>query len=186
MIAVGCIRIHDEGMCSMRVLMAIASKHGSTEGIAQTIAAELHGAGINVEIYDAESAPGIGGYDAAVIGSAIYMGRWMAEAREFVELHHRDLQGIPVWLFSSGPIGDAQPAIGESADIPNMEKLTNARSHRTFAGKLDRATLGMGERLVSKVVRAPEGDFRDWDEIQAWAREIAGALETRAAVSAVV
>lgn len=113
------------------------------------------------------------------------MGRWMAEAREYVELHHRELRTLPVWLFSSGPIGDAQPSIGESADIPNMIELTNARSHRTFGGKLDRATLGMGERIVSKVVRAPEGDFRDWDEIHAWARDIAGALETRAAVGAV-
>lgn len=169
----------------MRVLLAVASKHGSTQGIARTIAVELLGAGFDVEIYDAESAPGTGGFDAAVIGSAVYMGRWMAEAREYVELHHRELRTLPVWLFSSGPIGDAQPSIGESADIPNMIELTNARSHRTFGGKLDRATLGMGERIVSKVVRAPEGDFRDWDEIHAWARDIAGALETRAAVGAV-
>jgi menaquinone-dependent protoporphyrinogen oxidase len=167
----------------MRVLIASASKHGSTEEIADAIAEELNLAGLDVEFYDAESAPGIGGFDAAVIGSAVYMGRWMAEAREFVELHHEQLREIPVWLFSSGPVGEELLPEGDTPDAQIMSDLTNARGHQTFAGKLNRAELGVGEKLVSKIIRAPEGDFRDWDEIRGWARGIANALVSTRAMS---
>jgi menaquinone-dependent protoporphyrinogen oxidase len=117
------------------------------------------------------------GYDAVVLGSAVYMGKWLPEARRFVERHQTRLLALPVWLFSSGPLGadDPQPH-GDPASVPGLLVATGAREHRTFAGALYSRHLGLGERLIAGVVHAPDGDFRDWDGIRAWAATIAAAV----------
>ena len=86
------------------------------------------------------------------------------------------LSRIPVWLFSSGPVGDPPKPADECVDAAPLAKLIGAREHRLFAGDVDRKRLGFGERLIVAVVRAPDGDFRPWPEIEAWANEIAAAL----------
>ena len=83
----------------------------------------------------------------------------------------------PVWLFSSGPTGRPDPKPeGDLNGIDALAGSINARGHRTFAGRLDRSRLGIRERLIVSAVRAPDGDFRDWEEISAWAREIVAEL----------
>src|SRR5579885_485127 len=94
------------GACAMKVLIAIASRHGSTEEIGRAIATELRGQGIEAEQSDFADIHHLNGYDAAVLGSAVYMGNWLGDARHFVDRHAAQLAGMPVWLFSSGPIGD--------------------------------------------------------------------------------
>ena len=86
---------------------------------------------------------------------------------------------MPVWLFSSGPLGadDPQPE-GEPVHLDQLIGRTGARGHRTFVGKLDKDELGFGERLIVRAVGAPDGDFRDWDAIRVWADEIAEELLT--------
>jgi menaquinone-dependent protoporphyrinogen oxidase len=167
------------GGTSVKILVAVASKHGGTEGIAVAIAQELRKAGHAVDLQNVGQVSSVGGYDAAIVGSAIYMGKWLREARQFVD-HNRDmLSRMPVWLFSSGPLGPANPK--PSVDPAHLEEMlvaTRARGHRIFVGDLDRSALGLGERLIVKLVRAPEGDFREWDLIRDWAREIAAALAT--------
>jgi menaquinone-dependent protoporphyrinogen oxidase len=98
-------------------------------------------------------------------------------AVQFIDCHQAQLLGKPVWLFSSGPLGakDPKPS-GDPAHIRELIEHTGARGHRVFVGKLDRRHLSLGERLVTNMVKAPEGDFRDWTKIRAWAREIASAL----------
>ena len=161
----------------MKVLVAGASKHGSTREIANRIAVELCAAGLDADLSDAGSVMSLDGYDAVVLGSAIYMGSWMPEAKHLVERFQPRLAVLPVWLFSSGPLGtdDPQPA-GDPGQIPGLIEQTQARGHRVFTGKLDRAELRFGERMITKMVHAPEGDFRDWDAIRSWAREIAADL----------
>jgi menaquinone-dependent protoporphyrinogen oxidase len=84
---------------------------------------------------------------------------------------------LPVWLFSSGPLGAENPQPqGDPEGIEELMKKAEASGHRVFVGKLDKSSLGMGERLIVKMVKAPEGDFRDWEEIRAWAAQIAQAL----------
>lgn len=161
----------------MKILVAYASRHGSTQEIAQALAQELRARGHSVAVRAVNEVGSIKGYVAAVIGSAVYMGSWLPEARSFVDENRETLAHIPVWLFSSGPLGtdDPRPA-GDPAHLGELIRATQARGHRLFVGKLDRNSLGLGERLLAKAVRAPDGDFRDWDDVRTWAREIAMAL----------
>ena len=95
-----------------------------------------------------------------------------------VSEHTAELSAVPVWLFSSGPLGPPDHLIParESADAEQMRKLVRARGHRVFAGRLERASLGFAERAAAKAVHAPEGDCRDWDAIDAFAGELASQL----------
>jgi menaquinone-dependent protoporphyrinogen oxidase len=164
----------------MRVLVAFASRHGSTQEIAAKIARDLESSGHRVELHAATGALEVSGFDAVVLGSAVYMGNWMPEAREFIDQQQEQLAAIPVWLFSSGPIGAENPKPeGDPNLIPEFIERTGARGHRVFTGKLDPAVLGFGERLITRVVGAPAGDFRDWDDIGEWAREIASELAAK-------
>jgi menaquinone-dependent protoporphyrinogen oxidase len=159
----------------MRVLVSAETKHGSTGEIAQTIAEELASAGHDVENIEPLQVKSLEDYDAVVLGSAVYMGRWMPTVKQFVMRHKDALQARPVWLFSSGPIGDP-PKPEEDTAASEFIAETGAREHKVFAGKLDKGRLGLAERLVVKAVHAQEGDFRDWEEIRAWARDIARQL----------
>jgi menaquinone-dependent protoporphyrinogen oxidase len=161
----------------MKVLVAVASKHGSTREIADVIAEELRHDDIDAEVEDVSAETRLRGYDAVILGSAVYMGNWLPEARNFVEHHQAALSKLPVWLFSSGPLGtdDPQPHDDPNKIIAPMGKIL-ARSHKVFVGKLDPSELGFGERFAAKLVHAPYGDFRDWDEVRKWALEIATEL----------
>jgi menaquinone-dependent protoporphyrinogen oxidase len=161
----------------MKVLVTVASKHGSTREIANTIAEELRAAAIETDVYSVNAVPDLAEYDAVVFGSAIYMGSWLVEARQFAERHQVTLARLPIWLFSSGPLGadDPQPP----ADLQHLAAPLGpvaVRDHRVFVGRLAPTELGFGERLAVKVVQAPAGDFRDWAAIRGWAQEIAAAL----------
>ncbi|HET9014457.1 MAG TPA: flavodoxin domain-containing protein [Thermomicrobiaceae bacterium] len=168
----------------MKVLIAVASKHGSTREIAEAIARELEGAGHRVEVRTPNRIDDVTAYGAAIVGSAVYLGNWLPEARGFVESHREGLLAIPVWLFSSGPIvlrngeigSDAPTAEDNPAHLDALLDATGARDHRVFVGKLDRHELNVLERLAVRAAKAPDGDFRDWDAIRGWAREIAAAL----------
>lgn len=161
----------------MNVLVAVASKHGSTREIAQTITDELTATGIDAEVRDIDDSITVNGYDAAVIGSAIYMGNWLREARQFVQRNEPSLTTMPVWLFSSGPLGDEDPQPkGDPNHLDALLAASGARGHQIFVGKLDTQELGIKERLIVRMVNAPEGDFRKWEAIRSWARDIAAAL----------
>jgi menaquinone-dependent protoporphyrinogen oxidase len=165
----------------MRVLVTFASRHGSTREIADGIAQELRVAGHSVAVRPVDAVQEIERYDAAVIGSAIYMGDWLPEVRHFVAENRATLARLPVWLFSSGPLGgdDPQPH-GDPAHLEELLQATRANGHQLFVGKLDRGCLGIGERLIATVVKASEGAFRNWKAVRAWAREIAMRLPTLA------
>ncbi len=163
----------------MNILVAVASRHGSTHEIADALARELATAGHTVDVHTVEDSPTVDGYDAAVIGSAVYMGKWLPQAVQFVGRHQAQLAAMPVWLFSSGPLGsdDPQPK-GEPARLDQLMGRTGARGHRMFVGKLDKHELGFGERFIVRALGAPGGDFRDWAAINVWADEIAQGVRT--------
>jgi menaquinone-dependent protoporphyrinogen oxidase len=160
----------------MRVLVAAASKHGSTSEIAQAIATELTVHGLQAEARDVAAVRTLDGYDAVVLGSAVYVGKWMSEAKAFVEANAERLRTLPVWLFSSGPLGETPMPNEDPADVPELMTATGAREHRLLVGALDKDKLGLGERLVVRMVKAPYGDFRDPATIRQWADHIAGEL----------
>jgi menaquinone-dependent protoporphyrinogen oxidase len=161
----------------MRVLVTAASKHGATAEIASSIGSVLESAGIEAEVRSPDEVGGVNRYDGAVIGSAVYAGHWLAAAKEFVTREAAPLATKPVWLFSSGPLGDPAKPVEEPVDVPSIREQTGARDHRIFPGRLLRRELGMGERAIAAVVRAPDGDFRPWDEVMDWAAGIARTLK---------
>ena len=160
----------------MNVLVTAASRHGATTEVAASIGAALQAAGLEVYVQDPAEVTALVGYDAAVIGSAVYVGRWLEPAKDLVQREKVALSRIPVWLFSSGPIGDPPKPADEPLDPAPLAELIGAREHRVFAGRVDRRRLGFAEKAVMAAVRAPEGDFRPWPEIEAWSRQIAAAL----------
>ena len=164
----------------MTVLVTAASKHGATVGIADAIADGLTKRGIDARVLAPEEVMALDGYTGVVIGSAVYGGHWLDEAKAFVESHAAGLPDLPVWLFSSGPLGEPGHLAPEeeTVDAAPIVDATGAIAHRTFAGKLDQAKLTFTERAMIIAFRAPEGDFRDWEAIDAYAGEISQRLQT--------
>lgn len=164
----------------MKVVVAYASKHGATEGIASAIADRLNEVGASAVATPVDRISDLGETTAVVLGSAIYAGSWMKEAVEFVHRFAEPLAERRVWLFSSGPLGeeveDEEP---QPRQLAEMEGLIGPVEHRLFFGALDRTKLGFAERMIVKAVKAPDGDFRDWDQIRAWADAIASDLASR-------
>jgi len=161
----------------MTVLVTYATKHGSTRGIAEAIATTLADRGIPTEALAVDGVADVGRYDAVVLGSAVYMGRWLKEAIEFARRHREQLAARPLWLFSSGPLGtEVVDAEEQPKELAELRQTLGPRDHRLFDGALTRDALGFGERMIIKAVKAPEGDFRDWDDIRAWAATIADEL----------
>lgn len=174
----------------MNVLVAHASRHGATAGIADRIAARLNELGIGAESHPVTDVSDAGRYDAFVIGSAAYMFHWLKEANRFVKRHRQLLADRPLWLFSSGPLGtDMIDADGQDVlvsarpkEFEELEAMLSPRGTMVFFGALNRSAppIGLAERFLQKLPAntdgLPEGDFRDWEAIDAWADEIASAL----------
>ena len=161
----------------MRVLVTAATKYGATAEIAQAIADALGDRGLEPTVLPPEQVEGVDGYDAVVLGSAVYAGHWLKPARELTQRSAGTLAGRPVWLFSSGPVGDPPKPEEDPVDVAELMEATRAREHRVFAGRIVRKQLSFPERAIVSALRVPEGDFRDWDEISRWAAEIASALQ---------
>ncbi len=159
----------------MQVLVAYATKHGSTAEIAEAIGAVLREAGHEVDVRNARDVQRIDRYAAVILGSALYSAHWQRDANRFVKRHLAALRKVPVWLFSSGPLDHS----AEFDDIPLTEHVApdvapiGARGHRTFSGRLLEGTPGVDPGLLAT---HRVGDFRNWDHIRAWAVEIALAL----------
>ena len=160
----------------MRILVSVASKHHATAEIAHAVTEELRAAGHDVVTADPEAVSSLDGIDALVLGSGVYAGHWLKPARELAARFENELAGRPVWLFSSGPLGDPPKPDPDGIDVAEIVRRTGAREHQVFSGRLDRSALGFAERTVARAVKAPEGDFRDWDAVRAWARQIADDL----------
>jgi menaquinone-dependent protoporphyrinogen oxidase len=160
----------------MKVLVSAASKHGATAEIGDRLGATLSDRGFDVTVATPEGARPEEGFDAVVLGSAVYAGHWLKEAKALVERVAACDPVPPTWLFSSGPLGDPPKPDEEPVDVAQVVAVLPPVDHRLFSGKIDKSQLGFGEKAIMVAVRAPEGDFRDWDEIDAWAGEIASAL----------
>jgi len=165
----------------MRILIAYATKYGSTKGIAERIAAKLTDEGLDVDIETVESASietagDLAQYDAFVIGSAVFAAHWMKPAARFIRDFSQLLASRPVWLFSVGPLGPKQAAPMKPRDFDENTAAVGAREHRVFYGAMDVARLRGADRLLSLMFKSTQGEFRDWDEIESWAMSIAREL----------
>ncbi len=178
----------------MRVLVAYASRHGATRGIAERIAESLRAAGLEAEARPVGEVKSVAAYDAFVIGSAAYMFHWLKEATSFVKRHRAALAERPTWLFSSGPLGtDLVDKDGRDVfeatrpkEFAELQAMLHPRGDHVFFGAWDPAApaIGLAERFMRLMPAAktalPTGDFRDWPAIDGWAGEIATALRPAA------
>jgi menaquinone-dependent protoporphyrinogen oxidase len=164
----------------MRVLVTAASRHGATLEVADAIGRALSEAGVQADLKMPDEVAGVEGYEAVVLGSAVYYGQWLPTALDFARRHRAALSARPVWLFSVGPIGAPEPRPVEPPAIAaQLVANLKARGHHTFAGALDRGRLGLTEKAIAIVMRAPEGDYRDWPAIRRWSEEIARVVKAR-------
>ena len=163
-------------------LVAYATKHGSTAGIAEAIGETLRARGIPTDVVPAREVHSVDPYGLVVVGSAVYMFRWQGDAVDFLKRFERDLQRRPLWLFGSGPTGGSEEADAKLAEIlgdqppppGNIRKRAErlgARPYRTFGGAAGPDMRGVFERWI------PKGDWRDFDAIRAWANSIADAVQ---------
>jgi len=163
---------------SPTVLVAYASKHGATREIAEAIADQLRDAGCTVDCREAHDAARPDGYDTVVLGSATYMKRWRREARQFLHHHRGALAQRPLWLFSSGPVGadDPDPQWIEPHAVVEAAEQLGARGHVVFGGRVPADPHNFVERAMARSTPAEVADRRDWDEIRAFARDVAAAV----------
>jgi menaquinone-dependent protoporphyrinogen oxidase len=158
-----------------RILVTWASRHGGTDEIARAIAEVLADNGLSVDARPMADIDTLLPYDAFVVGSAVYLGCWLHESREFVDEHSELLAARPTWLFSSGPVGETGAVDEFSA--ADLLGATHARSHHLFGGRLDRSELGLSERALVGLMGVQDGDHRDWSTMVAWATAIARTLD---------
>ena len=165
-----------------RILVAYASRYGATREIAEAIAGVLGEHGHEVEVRTAEEVTKMTPYDAVILGSAIYSGNWLPEARELFESFQEELVTRSVWLFSSGPTVTADPVeVMRGWTFPEalapLAAKVKAEGIALFAGKIDAEKLSAQDWLINRSMRGVVGDFRNWEQIAAWAKRIATILE---------
>jgi menaquinone-dependent protoporphyrinogen oxidase len=154
-----------------RVLVAYASKHGSTREVAERVAETIRGAGLAVDVMDAADVGHLRGYDTIVLGGALYTGRLHKAARRFLARHRDALSVRSVAVFAMGPKSlEPSEVAGSRAQLdralaktPEIEPVSVA----IFGGVVDPATLRFPFN------RMPASDARDWQAIEAWAAELA-------------
>ena len=160
----------------IHVLVAYATKHGSTGEIAEAIGHVLRGPDTIVDVVPTREVTDLGPYQAVILGSALYAAHWQRDANRFVARHIAALRQRPVWLFSSGPL-DRSADAGTLPVAPSVARTTDpigARGHRTFGGRLLPGTPGVDEQILATHA---VGDFRDFAAIEAWAAAVARVLE---------
>lgn len=192
--AVGCHAAEikfPEGKCGgkkemeKRVLVAYASKYGSTGGVADAIGMELCSRDVAADVLLIKNVRNISSYQAVVIGSAVYMGKWMSEAVDFIKENRDVLRHVPVAYFLVC-MNLAQPTEKKRAEVlsytdPILKAVPEIKpvGIGTFAGALDYNNLPWIYKKILESKEAPEGDFRDWSAIRAWARDPLLAKFTR-------
>ncbi len=165
-----------------RILIAYASKHRSTAEIAERIGEILgRSVGRTVDILPADTVTDVSAYDAVVLGSAVYMGQWQPGAADFLNKFEAELAKRPLWIFSSGPTAEGDPVAAlkgwrfPEALAPVADRV-HPRDITVFGGRLNPSQLSLFDRLVTRFVKAPSGDYRDWNAIRSWATGISQAI----------
>jgi menaquinone-dependent protoporphyrinogen oxidase len=164
-------------MNTKSILLAYATRFGSTQEVSETIAASLRQAGFEVDMQPMADVKSLAAYDAVVLGAAIYNAHWHAEAHRFVSLHQEALRQRPVAIFTLGPLSPSEAAKRNSrrqldkelASYPWLKPV----ALEIFAGKYDPSKPGLSffERFV------PARDYRNWDAIRAWAKALPAQLQ---------
>ena len=159
----------------MTILVAYATKHGSTEEVAQAVAAHLREAGLDTHLVPAAEVAHIDGYDGVVLGGALYMGRVHRDARRLLRRLRGELAGKPFAVFAMGPL------TMDEKDVAGSRKQLDwalRKTHEPFAVAIFGGVVHQDEQDFP-FNHMPETDARDWPAVQAWAEEIAATFYER-------
>ena len=165
-----------------QVLVVYGTKYGATAEIAERIGQVLREAGLRADVQPADRVGGLEPYGAVVLGSAVYIGQWRKEAANFLKANETVLADKPVWLFSSGPTGEGDAVeLAQGWRFPGklqpIADRIQPRDIAIFHGAADENKMGRLDKWLLKNVKAPIGDYRDWEAIAAWATAIAEELQ---------
>jgi menaquinone-dependent protoporphyrinogen oxidase len=166
-----------------RVLVAYASKAGSTAEVARFIARKLADAGLAVDLRRTSTARSVDGYRVVVLGSAIRAGHWLGDASDFVKTHRGALAARKTAFFTlCMTLQQDTPANREKVAgyLKPVREVLEPDWIEFFAGKMDYRRLGLGTRLIVKAMKVPEGDFRNWNAIGSWADRLAKEIPPNA------
>jgi menaquinone-dependent protoporphyrinogen oxidase len=181
----------------MTVLVAFATSRGSTQGIAERLAADLGGREVPAEARPVSASLNVAGYEAVILGSAVHGGRWLPEAKRFAAENAELLEQRPVWLFSVSTVGDHESMFparvaqrlramrDEPEEVVALRAAIGPAEHRNFAGAVARTDWSASGRAFFRVMAGRYGDHRNWAAIDAWAGEIADELAMLPAVRVV-
>lgn len=175
----------------MTILVAYATCHGSTRGVAERIASRLDLSGVEAEVRSAGDVPSVDAYEAAVLGSAIHGGRWLPEATELAVGHAPALRDRPTWLFSVSTVGDEEsmfrPGVArrmramrkDTKELVELRQILEPVEHRNFAGAIAPSDWPATGRLFFRAVGGRYGDHRNWAAIDRWGDKIASRASAR-------
>ena len=166
------------------VLVVYATRYGSTQEVAERIAATLRQAGLQVEVQAARQVRALDGYRAVVLGAPLYIGSWLKDARRFLTQHQAVLTQVPVAIFTLGPTRaeeDVAPVRAQMDEQLGKHPWLKPVAVALFGGKYDPSKLKFPVNLLaalpaSPLYQAPASDIRDWDAIQAWASDLTTKL----------
>lgn len=160
---------------SKKVLVAYASRAGSTGEIGEAIAKQICAEGFDVDVREVSTVNSVDNYAAIVLGSAVRYGAWLPEMPKFMQQHKAALSQRPLAYFTACNKARDQ-SVASLAEMKTYSKaardIAQPKTETFFAGKLDATTLSFFDRMVVKVIGSPMGDFRDWVAIDAWAKSL--------------
>jgi menaquinone-dependent protoporphyrinogen oxidase len=162
-----------------KVLVAYATRTGSTPEVAKTIARHLCEAGLSAEARPVGEVTSLEGYSGAVLGSAVRYGAWLPEITDFLSVHRDTLSAMPVAFFTMHmlALGDDPAAMAERAKYTaKPHELVTPIDEVFFEGMIDPARLSFFDRMAVRLVKSPVGDRRDWGRIAGWADALAPRL----------
>jgi menaquinone-dependent protoporphyrinogen oxidase len=158
-----------------RVLVAYASKEGSTAEIAETVAATLREQGLYAETREVSTVRDLEAYDAVIVGSAVYMFHWRKEAVRLLKSRAGQLSKCPVWLFQSGPLDTSaeEKEIALPKKVAKLADTIGIRGHATFGGKV---SPDAKSSMARKMAKGETKDLRNFEQIKLWAKGVAAEL----------
>ena len=168
------------------VLVAYASRHHGTEGIAREIATTLISAGLSVDLRRVDEVRGVGEYAAVVLGSAVYMAHWDESALSLLRRERSALSCRPVWLFSSGPVGDGKTTrrpeiVPQPEAVVELSAEIGARGFAMFGGRVGADEAGFDIQVMAQA--GLTGDWRNLGRVRAWSHALAMTIRNEAALT---